>query len=136
MEAHSLISSFTIPSLLEEVEPIENLLDIGGGSGCYSISFTLDQLVSSDTLFFPQLIVYIEINKRFPQIRCTVVEIDSVAKITKEYLQNKGVISGVEVLTLNFFRDEVPDVFCSFVNSFHFQVAKKFRGSFLLKYFS
>lgn len=65
---------------------IENLLDVGGGSGCYSMS-----LVAAH-----------------PRMRCTIAELPAVCPVTREYIDESPAADRIEVLPLDMFRDRWP----------------------------
>lgn len=62
------------------------LLDVGGGSGVYSI----------------------EVAKAYPDLRCTVLELASVCKWTEEYIERAGLADRVDTVALDMFREAWP----------------------------
>ncbi len=63
------------------------LLDLGGGSGAYSISAV----------------------KAFPELRAVVLDLPPVVEVTKEFIAEHGVGDRVETLGADFTRDAFPD---------------------------
>ncbi len=63
------------------------LLDLGGGSGAYSISAV----------------------KAFPELRAVVLDLPPVVEVTKEFIAEHGVGDRVETLAADFTRDAFPD---------------------------
>lgn len=64
----------------------KKLLDMGGGSGCFSIAFI----------------------KKYPKYTAAVFELPPVCKITKKYLKQFNTPNKIEVLPGNFFSDTWP----------------------------
>lgn len=65
---------------------VRRLLDVGGGSGCYSIALAL----------------------RHPAMRCTVMELAGVAKLAEGYAAQYGVRERVDAKVVNMFREPWP----------------------------
>lgn len=63
-----------------------NLLDMGGGSGCFSIAYS----------------------EKYPQREAKVFELPVVAEITKQYLKKFNATKKVKVISGNFFKDNWP----------------------------
>ncbi len=63
------------------------LLDLGGGSGAYSISAV----------------------KAFPQLRAVVLDLPPVVEVTREFIREHGVADRVETLGADFTRDPFPE---------------------------
>jgi predicted O-methyltransferase YrrM len=85
MHSHSLAAA-TGMALRANLSGVTSLLDVGGGSGCFSI--TLAQQNS--------------------QLRCTVLDLPAMCEVAREYIAAAGVASRVSVHPSNMFRDEWP----------------------------
>jgi O-methyltransferase domain len=77
----------------------KRLLDVGGGSGVYSI----------------------ELAKSYPEIRCTVLELASVCHWVEQYVERAGVAGRVDTVALDMFREDWPTGYDAvlFSNVFH-----------------
>ncbi len=74
----------------------KKLLDLGGGSGAYSINAV----------------------KTYPDLQAVVLDLPPVVEVTKEYLQENGVSDRVSTLGADFTADEFPnDVDCAVMAS-------------------
>jgi 3-hydroxy-5-methyl-1-naphthoate 3-O-methyltransferase len=78
---------------------VRRLLDVAGGSGCFSIALAL----------------------RHPELRCTVAELPVVAAETREYIRRFGCADRVGTHEFNMFRDPWPEGYDAifFSNVFH-----------------
>lgn len=65
---------------------IRALLDIGGGSGAYSIALAATH----------------------PDLRCTVADLPQVCAITQQYIDSFGLTGRIKTLPLNMFKDRWP----------------------------
>lgn len=65
---------------------VRSLLDIGGGSGCYSIALATAH----------------------PQLQCTVAELPPVCPITQRYIDSFSIADRVRTLALDMFKDRWP----------------------------
>ncbi len=65
----------------------KKLLDMGGGSGCFSIAYI----------------------KKYKKNRAAVFELPAVCEITKKYLESFNSTNKIDVLPGNFFKDEWPN---------------------------
>lgn len=63
-----------------------NLLDVGGGSGCFCAAYV----------------------KLYPKSTATVFELPTVGEVTKQYLEKLGVTKKVSIYSGNFFNDPWP----------------------------
>jgi len=75
------------------------LLDVGGGSGCFSIA----------------------IAQEFPSIRCTVLELPAVCDVAHRYIADGGVADRVDTTSIDMFREPWPRGYDGmfFSNIFH-----------------
>lgn len=75
------------------------VLDIGGGSGCFSIALA----------------------KLRPDIRCTVMELPTIGALAKRYIADAGVSDRVDTTAVDMFRQEWPRGYDThfFSNIFH-----------------
>lgn len=98
MESQSIASAVGAAQALD-LAGVDRLLDVGGGSGCFSIAFA----------------------QAHPQMRCTVMELDAMCAVARDYIDRGGAADRVETLTLDMFRNDWPEgydaVFLS--NVFH-----------------
>jgi acetylserotonin N-methyltransferase len=78
---------------------VTRLLDVGGGSGCFSIA----------------------IAQQFPRIRCTIAELPAVCEAARKYIADGGVAERVDALPIDMFRDTWPAGYDAvfFSNVFH-----------------
>ncbi|HXX94985.1 MAG TPA: methyltransferase, partial [Planctomycetota bacterium] len=65
---------------------VRRLLDVAGGSGCFSIALAQEH----------------------PQIHCTVLELKQVAELARGYIAEHGVQDRVDTLAAHMFRDPWP----------------------------
>jgi acetylserotonin N-methyltransferase len=85
MHAHSLAAAARLAQE-GQLSSVRRLLDVGGGSGCFSIALSL----------------------RNPQMRCTVLELPEMCTIAREYIAAAGVSTRVDVVAANMFLDAWP----------------------------
>lgn len=80
-------------------ERTTRLLDVGGGSGCFSIA----------------------IAQQFPSIRCTVLELPAVCDVARRYIADGGVADRVDTTSIDMFREPWPRGYDGmfFSNIFH-----------------
>jgi SAM-dependent methyltransferase/predicted transcriptional regulator len=69
-----------------DLNPFKNLLDIGGGSGAYTIAFL----------------------KKNPKLNAVIFDLDSVIPITKEKIAENGFQSRVRFVPGNFYENDLP----------------------------
>lgn len=67
----------------------KSLLDIGGGSGAYSIALAA----------------------MHDQMRCVIAELPAVCPVTREYVKEYGLAGRIEVIALDMFKDKWPSGF-------------------------
>lgn len=65
---------------------VARLLDVAGGSGCFSIALA----------------------QHLPDVRCTVMELPEVGRVAEEYIARYGVVGQVETHAANMFADPWP----------------------------
>ncbi len=85
MHCHSLPASVAV-ARSGKLEGIEQLLDVGGGSGCFSIA----------------------IAQHFPGIRCAVMDLDAVCDVARGYIEEGGVSDRVGTLQVDMFHQDWP----------------------------
>jgi acetylserotonin N-methyltransferase len=78
---------------------IARFLDVGGGSGCFSIA----------------------IAQQFPSIRCTVLELPAVCDVARDYIAAGSVADRVDTTSIDMFRETWPRGYDGmfFSNIFH-----------------
>jgi acetylserotonin N-methyltransferase len=98
MHCHSLPASVGV-ARNGNLRGVSRLLDVGGGSGCFSIA----------------------IAQQFPSIRCTVLELPAVCEVARGYIADGGVESRVDTMSIDMFRDAWPHGYDGmfFSNIFH-----------------
>jgi ubiquinone/menaquinone biosynthesis C-methylase UbiE len=70
-----------------DLSPFKKLLDIGGGSGAYTIAFL----------------------KKNPQLSAIIFDLESVIPITKEKIAENGLQQRVRFMSGDFYKDDLPD---------------------------
>jgi predicted O-methyltransferase YrrM len=85
MHGHSLAAA-TALAHDGRLAGVRHLLDIGGGSGCFSIALALND----------------------PRIRCTILELPQMCAVAREYVVAAGVCDQVALFGANMFRDQWP----------------------------
>jgi O-methyltransferase domain len=98
MHSHSLPAAIGLAASCD-FSSVRRLLDVAGGSGCFSIQLAL----------------------RNPELRCTVAELPAVAADTLLYIERSGCSARVDTYPLNMFRDAWPTGYDAvfFSNVFH-----------------
>lgn len=85
MHSHSLSAALRLPDLAP-LRNAESLLDVGGGSGCYSVALV----------------------QRFRQLHSTLIELPDVAAIARDYVEASGVASRIALAPIDMFREPWP----------------------------
>jgi len=85
MHCHSLPASVGV-ARSGQLAGIRRLLDIGGGSGCFSIALA----------------------QHFPEIQCTVMELPAVCEVARSYIEEGGVSDRVSTVAADMFHDAWP----------------------------
>ncbi len=82
-----------------DLQGVRRLLDVGGGSGCFSIA----------------------IAQHLPDIRCTVMDLPAVCEVARRYIEEGGVAERVDAVPANMFQDVWPGGYDGvlFSNVFH-----------------
>jgi acetylserotonin N-methyltransferase len=98
MHSHSLAAA-TGMALRFDSSGVKNLLDVGGGSGCFSITLA----------------------KQNPQLRCAVMDLRPMCEVALEYIRAAGVADRVGVQDVNMFQQKWPGGYDAmlFSNIFH-----------------
>jgi acetylserotonin N-methyltransferase len=98
MHCHSLPASVGV-ARNGNLHGVSRLLDVGGGSGCFSIA----------------------IAQHLPSIRCTVMELPAVCDVVRSYIADGGVADRVDTVSIDMFRDAWPRGYDGmfFSNIFH-----------------
>jgi acetylserotonin N-methyltransferase len=85
MHSHSLAAATGL-ALGVDFSSVRNLLDVGGGSGCFAITLA----------------------KQNPQLRCTVLDLQAMCEVAREYIQAGGVSDRVSTHPTNMFTQDWP----------------------------
>ncbi len=98
MQSHSLPAAIGA-ALRGDFSVARRLLDVGGGSGCFSIAFA----------------------QRYPQLHCTVMDLPTMCTVALEYIEAARVADRVDARPVDMFRDEWPHGYDAmfFSNIFH-----------------
>jgi acetylserotonin N-methyltransferase len=98
MHSHSLPAA-TGAALHGDFAGVSRLLDVGGGSGCFSIALA----------------------QRHQQLRCTVMELPAMCEVAREYIEAGGVAERVDATHVDMFREAWPRGYDAmfFSNIFH-----------------
>jgi len=98
MHSHSLPAA-TGAALHGGFAGVTRLLDVGGGSGCFSIALA----------------------QRHPQLRCTIMDLPAMCEVARDYIQRGGVAGRVDARHVDMFREAWPRGFDAmlFSNIFH-----------------
>jgi hypothetical protein len=98
MHCHSIAPAVGLARTCD-FSSIRNLLDVGGGSGCYAFSLAVEN----------------------PAMRATVMDLPTICKVAEEYIEKAGVADRVEARAIDMFRADWPRGYdCHFfANVFH-----------------
>jgi hypothetical protein len=98
MHCHSLPASVAV-ARSGGLDGVTRTLDVGGGSGCFSIALA----------------------QHFPKMRCTVMDLPAVCDVASGYIEEGGVSDRVDTLPLDMFRAAWPHGYDGmfFSNIFH-----------------
>ncbi len=98
MHCHSLPASIGAVRS-GSLDGVARLLDVGGGSGCFSIAMA----------------------QHFPEVRCTVMDLPAVCEVAQTYIEAGGVSDRVDTCSLNMFNGSWPTGYDGilFSNVFH-----------------
>jgi len=98
MHSHSLPAAIGLAANCD-FSSVRRLLDVAGGSGCFSIQLALHN----------------------PELRCTVAELPPVAADTRAYIERYGCSDRVDTYPFNMFHDAWPTGYDAifFSNVFH-----------------
>jgi acetylserotonin N-methyltransferase len=98
MHSHSLAAA-TGMALRVDLSDVKNLLDVGGGSGCFCTTLA----------------------KQNPRLRCAVMDLRPMCEVALEYIRAAGVADRVSVQAVNMFQQKWPAGYDAmlFSNIFH-----------------
>jgi O-methyltransferase len=85
MHCHSVPAAISA-ARWEKFSEVSKLLDVGGGSGCFSLA----------------------IAEHHPKIRCTIMELQAACDVAAEYVAAADFTHRVDVVSANMFRDPWP----------------------------
>ncbi len=86
-----IMHSHSVPAALgvarrEEFAGVKRLLDVGGGSGCFSIALA----------------------QQWPDLRCTIMELPAMCKRALQYVSDAGVQDRIDTVSVDMFRAAWP----------------------------
>ncbi len=98
MHSHSLAASVGL-AVNADFRDTRKLLDVGGGSGCFSISLA----------------------QRWPNLSCTIMDLPAMCRLAEEYVSKGGVAGRVDTRSIDMFREPWPRGYDAifFSNIFH-----------------
>ncbi|MEJ2760968.1 MAG: methyltransferase [Gammaproteobacteria bacterium] len=98
MHSHSLPASLGL-ARNADFSGVRRLLDVGGGSGCFSISLA----------------------RRYPDLHCTVMDLPAMCEVAQEYIAAAKMEARVDTRAADMFRDDWPHGYDAvfFSNVFH-----------------
>ena len=98
MHCHSMPSAVGLAHTCD-FSGVSSLLDVGGGSGCYASALA----------------------NHYPEMKCTIMELDAVCEVAKGYIEKAGVSDRVDTTTVDMFREDWPEGYEAhfFSNIFH-----------------
>lgn len=98
MHSHSMPAAMGMAQTCD-FSAVGRLLDVGGGSGCFSIALALND----------------------PGIRCTVMELPTICTLAEQYISGAGVSEQVDTRSVDMFREKWPAGYDAhfFSNVFH-----------------
>jgi len=98
MHSHSMAAAV---GLARDVsfEGVTRLLDVGGGSGCFSIALA----------------------HRYPNLRCTIMELPAMCRQAQKYIEEAGLAQRIDTRSVDMFREAWPQGYDAmfFSNIFH-----------------
>jgi acetylserotonin N-methyltransferase len=86
MHAHSLAPAIACARNYD-FTGVRRLLDVGGGSGCFSIAMA----------------------RMYPDLRCTIMELPTMCDAAQMYIKEGGVANRVDTMQVDMFRDRWPE---------------------------
>jgi len=98
MNSHSMAAAAGLAKTVS-FESIARLLDVGGGSGCFSIALA----------------------QRNPQLRCTIMDLAAMCHWAQKYIDTAGIGDRVDTRSVDMFREAWPHGYDAifFSNVFH-----------------
>ena len=85
MNSHSMPAAVGV-ARNGDFDGVKRMLDVGGGSGCFSIALA----------------------RRHPELSATVMELPAVCELAKEYVAEAGLTGRVDTVTVDMFRQAWP----------------------------
>jgi len=98
MNSTAIAASFGV-ARLAEFRGVTRLLDVGGGSGCYSIA----------------------IARANPHLHATMMDLETMCRVAERYIADSGAADRVDTHAIDMFRQDWPKGYdgCFFSNVFH-----------------
>ena len=85
MHSHSMPAAVGVAQN-GDFNSVKKLLDVGGGSGCFSIA----------------------IAQHYPEIHCTVMDLAAMCQLVPDYVKAGGIVDRVDAVAVDMFREEWP----------------------------
>lgn len=85
MHSHSMPAALGV-ARNGDFRDVKKLLDVGGGSGCFSIA----------------------IAQQYPEIHCTIMDLNAMCQLVPDYVNAGGVTGQVDAIAVDMFREEWP----------------------------
>jgi acetylserotonin N-methyltransferase len=85
MQSHSLPAAIAL-ALNGNFDGVTRLLDVGGGSGCFTVAAA----------------------QAHPHLRCTVMELPAMCEVARGYIEAGGVTDRVDTRAIDMFRQPWP----------------------------
>jgi hypothetical protein len=85
MHSHSVPAAIGVAQR-QEFASVKRLLDVGGGSGCFSIALA----------------------QHWPQLHCTIMELPAMCKRALQYVSDAGVSGQIDTVSVDMFRAAWP----------------------------
>lgn len=111
MHSHSIAAALGMARNVD-FSGVGRLLDVGGGSGCFCIALA----------------------ERYPELRCSIMELPAMCEVAKEYVAAAGLTDRVDTRAVDMFRQEWPQgydamFFSNILHDWNFETCAKLLAS-------